>query len=527
MDSPTTPTSRSRGRRILRRAAKAGLALVVGLFLAELALRFLLFSDLPAVVERTRWLRQSANFTDRGYDEDFWKLIYVFKGENRKRENPGFDPVVGWVRHDVIPLTYEHADAKLVGGRRPVLVFGDSFANCVTGRKTCWEGLMENSSLKEEYAVVNYGTGGYGFDQIVLSMTRALPRYLGQRPVVVVTLLVDGDLERSTLHCRDWPKPHFGFDANHDLVLDGPVAPTEQEFLDLHPVEIKSYLWRYLLYGSGLTPRSWSRWWNGMEAHDEASRELNGALFEMAVSELEASGVEYYFLLFHSRAAFGRDWNIWWEEPFVVETLDRLGAPYVLSRPILRRAALERGVPESSFYIDEGDRKNHLTVDGNAVVFEAFERGLRKQFDEMPALRLLSWDTLTPRGTARWLQAGPAEARTRFVIDVPAGQTVKATYTLGGRATRLSAGLRAESEEGDRARITVLLDGAVAHEEELEAGAPEHDLALDLTAASTLQIQVTGAGGLAVRAILLAPRIEGGLAAGSAPRAPARSGGSE
>ncbi len=511
MTDPTIPPRPRRLRRCFRTTGKLALALGLGVFLAELALRFLLFSEHPAIVRRTHALRQSANFADRRYDEEIWKLLYEFDAATRKHDNARFDPVVGWVRPEVTPLTYVHAGAAEIGRRRPVLLFGDSFANCVTGASDCWEGLLASSPLASDFAVLNYGTWGYGFDQIVLSMIRALPLYAEERPVVVVSLLVDSDLERSTLRCRDSPKPHFHFDANRELELDGSVPASEAEFLELHPVEIRSYLWRYLLYGSGLTPRSWARWWSKEEEHDEASRELNAALFEMAVRELQARGVEYFFLLFHSSAAFGRSWSASWEEPFVIETLDRLGAPYVLSRPILRRAALEQSCSEERFFLAEGEGRNHLSAEGNAILFEAFERGLQRSFDDVSALRILGWDTLVPRSGARWIPATDGTGPARLDLDLPAGGSMSATYTLAERATRLSMGLRIESSPPGRAHVAISLDGEIVREVALRAGAEERALDLDLSARETLRINVKSSREGPIRLSLLAPRIEGVL----------------
>jgi hypothetical protein len=437
-------------RRISRGALKTLLVFIVGLCAAELALRFLLFSDHPAIVARTRALRKPMNFAGRTHDDEYWKLVHAFRGENPSRTVPR-DSLLGWVRKDVTPLTYEHRQAADLRGRRPLLVFGDSFANCVIGQEECWEGFMQRSRLDQQYRVVNYVTGGYGFDQTILMMRAALPLYLELDPVVVVTLLIDADLERSTLRCRELPKPHFSVDAGGQLVLDGAVAASWPEFLAAHPIQIKSFLWSFLLHGTDVLPRKWVSRLTHAGAKIAASQELNRELLELAVSELEASGVEYFFLLFHTRTNYQPDASTRWEEPFFIEHLERLDVPYLLSRVLLRRAALERGVSETSFYIKRGPGLNHLTTEGNSIVFEAFTRGLDRQFDRIVELRWLGWDLLERQGqstSVRWESAGPAGEPSELVLEFGGPGTVRLHYTLAAKATSLRARIRPAGPPG-------------------------------------------------------------------------------
>jgi hypothetical protein len=493
---------------------KSCLAAFLGFGIAEVALRCLLFCDHPAIAERMRSLRRPTNFCDDSYDDDYWKLDHVFQTglHAEAPRNLPFDPVLGWVRHDVDPRTYEHADEAAVGGRRPVLLYGDSFANCVTGSASCWQGLMEQSPLGKEAAIVNYGTGGYGFDQIVLSMLRTLPRYLDRHPIVVMSVLVDGDLERSLLHCRELPKPRFRFNEAQDLVLENAAVPSMQEFLALHPIGIRSYLLRYFLHGSGAVPEAWVDWFEGVEERENEARRLSEALLEMAVQELEASGVEYFFLIFHSRRFFAPGANHDWQEAFVVETLQRLGAPFLLSRLVLMRAALEGKVSVTDYFIPNGRGRNHLDVEGNKVVFEDFVRGLRREFDDVPTICFLSWDTLEKQGVAtHWRFQNEEGESPRLALDVPPSGRWKATYDLEGHSTRLAATLQAEAAPNGRARVSISLDGEMARVETLEAGVRDRDLDVDLTGVKTLCIEVASIGDDSIKVDLLAPRIEGAL----------------
>jgi hypothetical protein len=509
------PTGERRRWRPKRALFKAALALAAGLILAEVALRSLLFSDHPTVARYGRSLRVPEKFAARSYDDSYWQLQLAFRAGRSRRSTP-FDPLLGWVRFEVTPLTYEHSDAARVGERRPVLLYGDSYANCVTVKDLCWEGLMERAALGRRHAVINYGTGGYGLDQIVLLVRATLPLWIERDPIVVVSLLVNSDLERSVLRCRDLPKPHFGFDEEGRLELDGPVAATPSEFLADHPLRIRSYLWRWLLHGSGILPESWVRRLTDQAAKIAGCRELNRALLDLVVSELEASGVQYFFLLFHSRASYTPDASLDWEEPFVIEELERLGAPFLLSRVFVRAAALERGVSESSLHFEEGAGRNHLTPAGNAAVFGAFMRGIERRYHEIAALRWLGWDLLERQGEAtsvRWQDDAQGAEPAALVIEFGAPGLARMHYTLAARAKRLSAHIRREGPADSRTTLSIRLDGRIAREEDL--GPQGHELELDLHAAQTLEITVRAEGPLTVR--FLEPRIEGRLPGSIAP----------
>ena len=90
-----------------------------------------------------------------------------------------------------------------------MLLFGDSFCECATPPEECWQGLLERSPLGPRFALVNYGTGGYGLDQVLLLARRVLDRWRGRDPLVVVGILVDDDLDRDALALRNFPKPRF------------------------------------------------------------------------------------------------------------------------------------------------------------------------------------------------------------------------------------------------------------------------------------------------------------------------------
>ena len=111
--------------------------LLVTTVLLELALRVLLFAPQEVAQSAGHRLRYANLYTHRSRNE-YWKLQWLLADPDYRRPPPRFDAYVGWVPEEVEPGTYVHDDAKDLGARRPVLLFGDSFAECKTDAADCW-----------------------------------------------------------------------------------------------------------------------------------------------------------------------------------------------------------------------------------------------------------------------------------------------------------------------------------------------------------------------------------------------------
>ena len=246
MESSARPPGRAR-----RVAVRLALLFVGGLILPELALRFLLFSETPAVGRATVGLRNADLFAPPNSRDHWWLTNRFRRGAGRP---PVPDAELGFLNRLIEPGTYRHADEDSVGARRPLLLYGDSFAQCVTEPGECWEGLLEQSELGATHRLLNYGVGGYGLDQAVLLLERSLSRHLARAPLVVIAILIDDDLDRCALPLRDFPKPAFAWQTD-GLVLQPPLATSAREFVDTVPCGIHSYLLRAFLGASGLLRR--------------------------------------------------------------------------------------------------------------------------------------------------------------------------------------------------------------------------------------------------------------------------------
>jgi hypothetical protein len=357
--APRVPGSRVPGP-VRRRALWLVLALAATAGLLELGLRTLIF------VAPVEGLRDPALYSPRWSDARH-ALAWTFSDPELRRDVLRH-PRLGWTHSRFDPVTWAHEQEGLLRGRRPVLLFGDSFAACVTARRDCWGGLLERSDLSDRYRLLNYGVPAYGLDQTYLLMKEVLPRWLERDPIVVVSLLLDADLDRAGLTFFQWPKPRFTVDDHGALVPGDDVPASEQEWLDGHGLGVTSFVWSWLGLATGLTDREAST------EHRERVARLTPPLLEALKAELEGAGLDYVVLVFHGmkhlrEPGYGAEW-----EPLLMGELQRLGIPYESSKPDLLAAD---GTLEELFVL-QGPARRHYTPAGNSVVFAALRRAIER-----------------------------------------------------------------------------------------------------------------------------------------------------
>jgi hypothetical protein len=341
-----------------RKALKAGLALSVSTLAAcallELGLRAALFGG----GQPFESLRRAARYADPDGDEDCWKLEYRFGPRFPPPRHP--HPVLGWVGR-FSPDTYAHDDEGRLAGRRPVLLYGDSFAACAPGVRCFEEILGADPAFAEEHLLLNYGVGGYGVDQILLLLQRSIERY--EDPFVVLSLMTL-DLDRSVLTVRTGQKPRFGLEDG-ELVLDSPpIEPDAAAFFDAHPPGIRSYVYRGLLY-SRLMPRGVRAWLTGERASIARKEELNGALIRELLREVRSRGLDCVFLVFHPHVEGSTlDGAPDWRERFLRALLEREQVPLIWSKDLVERSP--EGAFDAGRYILPGD--GHPTALFNELI---------------------------------------------------------------------------------------------------------------------------------------------------------------
>ncbi len=371
-------------RRMRRRMVVLLLCVLAGPVLAELGLRFLLFHPSELAAGWGADLRDARRYAVPSLEDEYWRLLWKLEPDLRK--HPKTDELTGWVKGEIEPGSYRNDAARELRGRRPILLFGASYANCLTPARSCFQGILERSDLAEEFGLVNYGVGGYGVDQTYLLMRESLDLYENSDPVVVIGVVADSDFERASLRFRDWPKPRLQF-------VDGALSDGErvtrdaETFLDEEGTGIGSYAWRLLLHSPSL-PLAGLR--SGLTGIEEKRREQNELLRGIVLAirdELEARGLHYYFLLFVSPRGLPPA-GVPKTERMLVRLFEESEVPYVHTRSLVLAAAETTGRGIAPLFVQSGPKLNHPTAAGNEVLFEALRDGLEGRYSkESPRAR--------------------------------------------------------------------------------------------------------------------------------------------
>lgn len=343
-------------RNFIARIVLLLVALAISFGIAEVGLRLFLASDLDAAKD----LRKPQHFADFSWEDTYWLLQDSWQQKYRRPKNP--HPLLGWAA-SIDHETYLHDDAKSLQGRQPVLLYGDSFSQTVWQAKSFEDLFNQDPADSESHYLLNYGTGGYGLDQILLSMEKSLHHY--EEPFVVFGFMTY-DMYRSPLSVRVGQKPYFSL-QDGELELRGvPIDMDSDHYFETHPPEVRSYLWRLLLYYQR-EPGAFRSWLRGEDEKMEYKQALNRKILERAKGVLDGSGVDYVFLVFHPKGAFLRE-----PEPhdlWLRETLDEIGVPYIWSLDTVRNA-----VPDAT--------PNELFIPGNAHPTTLFNEVIAEAISE-------------------------------------------------------------------------------------------------------------------------------------------------
>lgn len=372
---------------------------VLAFLLGEIALRMVLFHGrrMPSQFERT--MRQPARYSDGNSEDDYWKLMSALAGEAALEDAPGSDPIIGWMGSVAAPGTYAHPGEGTLGNRRPVLLYGDSFAACLTPSADCFQSLLERSEFGPQYAMLNYGVGGFGLDQTYLLLKHSIDRFKDKDPIVIVSILVDSDLDRSVLGYRSWPKPRLDV-IGDQLVSRGPVLTNTREYLKQHPISIRSYLWRLFLYQNTPFMAKARASWRGDEAVKAEKQQLNRKILLEIEHELSSRNFQHFFMVFQAEGGALKRWSTFeWQEQMIEDVCAERAIPLVDTRAYLAFAA--EGKPENGarFYGNGPPLFGHHNALGNVICFEAIRQGLRGYFgppDMRHLATLLGNGLLTP-----------------------------------------------------------------------------------------------------------------------------------
>lgn len=356
------------------------LAILGAPILAELGIRYLLFGDSSWARRRGASLRQPGLYADNHLQSDYWKLRSYFKQghESRFDPPPQYDPLLGWRSSTIEGETYRHTGAQRLRGRRPILLYGASYA------VSHFELAHDESPLADSHALLSYGVGGFGVDQVLLLMRESLDHFADQDPIIVLGLVVNGDFDRSCLSFRDWPKPYFQVSADGTLVPPSEAVLDTATYFDQNPVSIRSYLWNYALRRWCPEPEQ-----GGLLARVSGLGSLHGArearieaFIDAIQEETDSRGLETFYLLFQSSDSLLNPEEEDWHETWIPAQLRERGIPYVLTGSCLLREAERSGTPIIDYFKSASDRRDgHPNADAVEIMYECIERGVAGDFD--------------------------------------------------------------------------------------------------------------------------------------------------
>ena len=288
---------------------------------AELLFRSLLFSQWPVLEP----LRNPSLYADGSSSDDFWKLRVAFGGTAVSPK----DRLLGYLHPKIAPGTYTHTQAEALGSRIPVLLFGDSFADCSTPPEECFEGILNaDPSFAEKYYLINYGVGSYGLDQIYLLYRKVIQSY---PQAVVLFSFLDEDMDRSILTMREGQKPYFTLEEGQLQLQGVPVEMSGEAFFAKNPLHINSYLVRLLLYGVMGKAINANSPINPTTAEKKA---LTRAILLKVQEDLRARDIRHLFLVFEG---LHRTWKrpVNWRVEFLDELFTEYRIPHVWAREIV------------------------------------------------------------------------------------------------------------------------------------------------------------------------------------------------
>jgi hypothetical protein len=285
------------------------ISVCITLAVSEVIYRKLIFSN----ENHFKFLKEPKQYANQEWDANYWKLAQIW-GLIRP---PYPDTLLGW-EYELQPKSFLHHDAENLMGRRPVLIYGDSFANCIDSTN-CFEDYLNNDTVfSKTNFIINYGMGGFGVDQIYTLMKNSFRLY--EKPYIIFSFLTF-DLDRSGLSIREGQKPFYTLDTSGELILNtSNYNPDAAEYLKQNPPEIKSYLWKKFLYSKlNILPGVIKRYLQGETAQNVFLKKLNRKLIHESVKVLRENKIDFIFLIFEGYNDFTTPKETKWRTDLIRE----------------------------------------------------------------------------------------------------------------------------------------------------------------------------------------------------------------
>jgi hypothetical protein len=325
------------------------------------------------------------------WDENYWKLAQIWKIIKPIKTHP----FLGW-NFKGWKQTLFHSEVQNLNGKRPVLLYGDSFAQCVEGTTPFETFLNHDSAFTENYHFINYGTGAYGVDQIYTMFKCTFMHY--NNPVVIFSFLTD-DLVRSCLYFREGQKPVYHVQDDGSLKLDtSRYILSNESYIMKYPPQITSYLWRKFLYSNvNFLPKKITQYLTGEATNRKKVIDLNQKIITDVIRLLRESKTDFIFLVFQEKEDYQFKEKDNWRVNFIRKILNENHVQYIWAEDLIRdkinlqdTIALDKyhikndGHPTTEFIhlIADQIKKHVMNAD-----YEKFEKHLTKNEYIVPGQR--------------------------------------------------------------------------------------------------------------------------------------------
>lgn len=355
--------------------------MVVGFLMLEGGLRIAIFHPVGPIKGWTTGLRNPRLYA-HPRSPFYWELRTRLKPADKRKGPEAPHALLGWISPVMDGTTLEHPDLNAIGDRRPVVLYGDSFANCAGARDRCWQQLLAESDLGSNHVLLNHGVGGYGLDQAVILMASTLDDYRDTNALVLLGILVDDDLDRTALRFRGWPKPKFELGEDASLDLQAPEPLDIEEWLEAHPLPATCWSWRLLTRGTSLFSPASRRQLDDMDELEQQIGTTTARLLRRAAVETEMRGLELAVVLFHGRPLLNReDPTVDWREALLRDHLQREQIPWTSSWVAIGEDREVTGRQPADYIVSRGLGRGHYNVAGNEAAFPAIRKAILGTFD--------------------------------------------------------------------------------------------------------------------------------------------------
>ncbi len=512
-----TPAASAKPHKVWRkRLLVLALACLGALVAGELCLRAILLTGLgPKVVALGR-IRHPSIWGDHQSDSMYWVAAALSGNKEERLDTGGYHPILGWSTHTFDPVSLRHVDEAQIGGRRPILMYGDSYTQCNTAPGECWQSLLSGSQLASQAALLNYGVGGYGADQVLLLMQQTVDLYADQNPLLLVALMVDDDFDRAVLGFRSRPKPVFQLRAGQLEAPSAPVLTTREFFGWGGPLQRMSLLAHLLEYQ---LPRHFPRWnQRRFLKADEDKRELARALLTEMVAVARSRKLEIALVVFNHYPSLIDPQITGWREDLVKDVARELGVACIVPRAATLAEAERRSIDPATLYGGAPELEGHWNALGNQVVFYALGRELARLLGLDPKLQSSPYsvfmraapriDEYTPilRGEAAAVRfereplgpfREPADCP-RLIARVGQAGPVEVSWLVEERAKGLRFGLQffplKDIPPQGRAGLELFSDGKSLRRLELARGAERIEVEVEWTSCQELRLVIDDGG---------------------------------